>query len=807
MKMKTLFTTLALLLLFSCGPKLEEKQRTEISLPNGQRFHDTAITSYADEDFVKENIVNRSDVQDSLKQIEMMFSIKDFQPTSEWSKRIELQYQDLEKKNARKKVAYASSVYLDLVYDQIIGEVSSTVKSTDQKIAADTKKVVELIRKIQKDSLQLKLESSLKDKLTATQNFLNTLTAEVKKMNIIADFKDAFKAELKQQGQNLLNAAIQLDDDLVRADSLQSSLKIITSFIEKTSTQINADDQANLKLGLQLADTLSSMNDAQTGLQALALVWTLLNDQQKVQYFKEANENLYSFLAKKSPEDIQCMCEKSCKGFKTKIILNLGVYPAIEKFGLQNITDLINQKSLNFVNQKVNQVAFDTLAKIGEEITQRVLATVTQKRNDLGQFKDNLRSNLSKGLEQEFTKQKVKTPSVFLVDEQNLLLDLDTQSSYLRDKAKSLAFVSDQGKMLQTQFEIVEGFLNLPLFSQSPETNEKTLQSDLVELLLNPEPRQFLKSLTNNKSEVNLKQQSELLLTASTLLDQLADWKTSSFDTALSTIKADKIITQFKSKDLDRSFFPKTDLTAVTLSIASQVLSLMQSEQSMLVLVDNQNQILPVQKISDQSAGPIALAAATDFKKGLRIPTAKASDLGELLNAMSAFYRATEDIEKTKSTFLLQKNGNGKSLLEEAVAARQDIKLLMVAIANFISNQLIQANGLISKSIALNENLKPLEKYELLDQTRAIDALMKAYDLTKIDVYLWTAKNIYYSMNRLLYSDKIKFYQQSTEDEVQTGIDRTKLLETYKDLLPLKSYLSPEEQAQFEKIFEAWLKA
>jgi len=227
----------------------------------------------------------------------------------------------------------------------------------------------------------------------------------------------------------------------------------------------------------------------------------------------------------------------------------------------------------------------------------------------------------------------------------------------------------------------------------------------------------------------------------------------------------------------------------------------------MLVLVDNQNQILPVQKISDQSAGPIALAAATDFKKGLRIPTAKASDLGELLNAMSAFYRATEDIEKTKSTFLLQKNGNGKSLLEEAVAARQDIKLLMVAIANFISNQLIQANGLISKSIALNENLKPLEKYELLDQTRAIDALMKAYDLTKIDVYLWTAKNIYYSMNRLLYSDKIKFYQQSTEDEVQTGIDRTKLLETYKDLLPLKSYLSPEEQAQFEKIFEAWLKA
>lgn len=173
---------------------------------------------------------------------------------------------------------------------------------------------------------------------------------------------------------------------------------------------------------------------------------------------------------------------------------------------------------------------------------------------------------------------------------------------------------------------------------------------------------------------------------------------------------------------------------------------------------------------------------------------------------MSVFYQATENIEKTQSQFLLQKNDNGRSLLEDAVSARQQIKLLVVAVANFISNQLIQPNGLVSKSIALNENLKPLAKYELLDQTRAIDSLIKAYELTKIDVYLWTAKNIYYSMNRLLYSDKMKFYQQSTEDEVQSGIDLTKLLETYKNMLPLRSYLSPAEQDQFEQIFASWLK-
>ncbi len=795
------------LILFSgCAPKLEEKEKPTVNLPNGHKFQDTIITSFADEAFANENVVKRSSTLDSLKQIEMMFAIQKISPTSDWLDQIQQSYQKLDKNSLKKKISYSKSVYLDLVYQQINDQVSSTVKSTDKKIAADTKKVIELIRQIQKNSFQLRLESTLKEKLDATQIFLNTLNAEVKQLNIINDFKESFLAELKQQGQDLLNSTIAFDNEFVRATKLGDSLNIIARFVKETSTQLNSEDQDSLQKGLMLASTLESLKDPQTGLQAIALVWTLLNEQQRVQYFKEANDDLYDFLSKKSNEDIRCMTEKNCKGFKTKIILNLGVYPKIEKFGLQNIIDLINQKSLSFVTQKVNQVAFDTLQKIGESISERVLSSVSQKRDELGDFKDNLRNNLSKGLEQEFTKQKIKDSSLFLVDQQNLLLDLDTQSSYLRNKTMALMFLTEKPKILQTQFEIIEGFLNLPLFSQSPITNEKTLQTDLVELLLKPEPRQFLNSLSNNKSEVNLKQQSELLMTASTLLAQLADWKESTFDTGLSKIKADKIITQFKSKELDRSFFPKADLTAVTLSIASQVLTLMQGINSPLVLVDNQNQILPVQNLASNTTGPIALAAATDFKKGLRIPTAKASDLGDFLNAMSLFYQATNEIEKTQSHFLLQKNENGRSMLDDALSARQQIKLLVVAVANFISNQLIQPNGLVSKSIALNENLKPLAKFELLDQTRAIDSLIKAYELTKIDVYLWTAKNIYFSMNRLLYSDKMKFYQQSTEDEVQTGIDKTKLLETYKNLLPLKTYLSPVEQHQFELIFFSWLK-
>lgn len=802
----SLFSICSVFFLTNCAPKLSEKQREPVVIPNGEKFQDVNILSFADADFATKNLVKRDNTQDSLKQIEMLFEISKMNPASDWNAKALTAQQDLEKKLLTKKLSYSRSTYLDLVYDQIKAEVNSGVKDADKQIAADTKKVVDLIRKSQKTALPITLESSLHEKLAAAQKYLTFLTEEVKKMNILQEFKDSFLLELKRQSQTTLSDAIHFDEDLVRSEKLTTSLKLITDFLEKSASQISSEDQNNLNLGLQLSDSLNSMTDPEGGLQALAIVWTLLNDQQRLEYFKQANQDLYDFLSDKSPEDIQCMREKNCKGFGTTLILNFGVYPAIEKFGLKNIVDLINQKSHLFIIQKVNQVAYGTLSQIGETIAEQVLNSVSDKRNDLSQFKDNLRGHLSQGLEQAFANLKVKSPSVLLIDKQNLILDFDTQAVYIRNKINSLSGLSEKRKRLQTQFEIVESFLNLPLYSQSPKANEKTLSSDLVKLLLNPEAKQFLSSRSNSKGEVNLKQQSELLETAALTLEQFADWKTSSLDGELSAIKASDILTQFKSKDLNRSFFSKDDLTALTLSVSSQVLRYMQSDESMLVLVDNENNILPVQKVSDTSIGPIALAAATDFKNGVRIPAVNASDLSQFLNSLLHFYSATAGIENTTSKFLTEKDTNGRSILEEIIASRKNIKRLIVGVANFISNQLIQPNGLVSRSIALNENLKPLEKYDLLDQTKCIEALTKTYELTKIDVYLWTAKNIYFSMNRLLYSDKIKFYQLSTSNEVQTGVDRTKLFETYKNLILLKAYLDDKQRTQLEQIFYAWLK-
>ncbi len=803
-------SVLILLTLSACGPKLVENKKPAVETPKAPTMESAKISSFASEGFATENIVKRTTTEDQIRRSEFLLDISKIKRTEQWNLKAKQNYLETEKSIPSKKLDYANSTYLDLVFKQIGQDVRSSVKQVDKKITADTDKVIAMIRKEQHTTLILVPESTLLQKIEVTQTFLDTITQNVKKMDIIPEFKESFASELKQQSQKLLNEAKAFDAELAKAETLGAGLKAITDYIEQNSTELNAEDRVSLEQGLNLASVLNSLDDAKSGLQAISLVWQLLNEGQRTEYFKAANEKLYNFLSERSAEDIQCLTEKNCKGLKNTIVLNIGVYPAIEEFGIKNIADLINKKGVLFLLTKVNHGANDSLLKVGETIADQVLTSVNQKRATLDQFKDGLRENLSLGLENYFLSQKIKATNIYVVDSQKIILDFETQATNMRTKLKYLSLMNgddDKNKKVQLQFEVVEGLTSLPLFSKSPEGESKTIQNDVAEIILNPQPRQYLKSAASKHSEINLNQQSALLLTTAFALNELADWKSTSFDEGITQIKAAQILTQFKSDALNKEFFSKADLISIVLSLSSQTLKLMQSDYSAVILINNQNQLIPIQNLNDVTSGPVVLAAATDFKDGQRAPIVHAGDLSLLLSAMLQFYESTEGIDQTQSEFLLKEREGKPTLLAELMAARESIRLLIIATSNFVSNQLIQPNGLIAKSILLNGNLKAVEEFELVDQTRAIEALVKAYELTKLDVYLWTAQKIYQSMNRILYSDKTNFYQMNMDSEIATGVDSTQLLETYKNLLSLKQYLSDVDQIQFENIFASWLKS
>ena len=104
------------------------------------------------------------------------------------------------------------------------------------------------------------------------------------------------------------------------------------------------------------------------------------------------------------------------------------------------------------------------------------------------------------------------------------------------------------------------------------------MQNDILDLISRPEARQYLDSVGSTSSEIKLKNLTWVLLTTSLALREVADWKPTTYDNALSKIKADQILTQFKSETLAQPFFAKKDLVAIVLSVASQTLKLLESE-------------------------------------------------------------------------------------------------------------------------------------------------------------------------------------------------------------------------------------
>lgn len=796
---------ITILMVMSCSPKVEDASHAPLIMPLGSRFQDSLITDFADAEFTSENVIKEVDTKSRLKQIEAMADIAVQPNKADWKKKTLDHFQNPAEKFSSMQLDSSQSSYLNLVYAHIRADVNSSIGDVDKRISKDTDKVVAFVREKQNKMLPMTLESSLKEKLIWAELFLKSLTADIKKMNLLPEFKSTFVTELDLQREQLLTPSFQLEESLARAETLESCLISIALFLEKTSTQLTAEDQANLAKAMELSTVVRNMNDAPTGLQALALVWTLLDENQREASFKESSPDLYAFLVDKSADDIHCLTEKNCRGIKTKIVLSLGVYPAIKKFGVQNIAALINQKGHAYIMTKANEIAFIQLQKSGEIITDKILQSVAKKKIEIGDFKDHLRENLSTGFDQLFNNIKDNSLNTWLVDSQNSILDLETQTIFLRNKIKTLSWLNKSKQLNRTQFEIIENLMSLPVFSKSPSHNLMLLQNDVVDLISNPEPRQYLDSLGSTSTEIKLKNQTAMLLTTSLALRELTDWKQTSFDEGLSKIQADQILTQFKSKSLAQPFFAKKDLLAIVLSVAGQTLKLLQSEYSPLILVNNQNELIPIQKLADENVGPIALAAATDFKLGKRVQEVRTADLSEFMMSLIQFYSATQGIEQTQSERLKHTDKENSSLLNQLIDARSTLKKLIIANANFISNQLIQSNGLVSKSISLSENLKAMQKYNLTDQTKAIEALVRAYEITDIDVYLWTAQDIYYSMNRSLYSSKMKFYQLNTTNQIQSGIDYTTVLETYKSLLKLKPYLNYKGQLQFENIYAAWL--
>lgn len=315
--------------------------------------------------------------------------------------------------------------------------------------------------------------------------------------------------------------------------------------------------------------------------------------------------------------------------------------------------------------------------------------------------------------------------------------------------------------------------------------------------------------------------QADLLRGLSQLALRLQDWKPTRFDETLGPITLADFVPDLPRDAVDQKLFPKDLFFAAALGNAAVILQNVTKKSSTVGLISSQKRIRWANEPIDAGTGdksvvvpPIApaeqetMAAVFDLVNGERAKEARIGDVARFLSALTLFLKAIEDIEKTKSSVLRARDGNGISPLDQFAGGRSDIKLLVMAIANFLSKEARQLDGLVRPLYARSESdvgLGPRGQPRLLDQALVIRALLDASEAISANIYRNEAMDLFAATNSNFFRPENAFYSD------RPGSSEPPDFEAFAAMLVagerMKPLMSEARLGQWKKLLRPWVGA
>lgn len=824
MKIKFLSSKIKLIivygLLISCAPKVQESDKKKPDVPelqtNDISLQQAYINPYASINFTlkklgPKKLLSQTEIQNLFEISDKLNDANAHQKATDLLNQIE--NENLQnKKNITKD--FKDTYYLQLVDEKTRSLLKNSVDDIEKKLLADTDQIESLIAvAANKSENKSNAENNLKTHIAIGKNLVSEISSSIQQANIFNELKQQVLDKLNSETTKYISAAEEFDTQAQNILQLTQKINLIEAYLEKLGLQLSAEATLALQNGKKLGLSIDQISTAQNSLQTLALTWKMLSPEERTQYFIPASQKLYDLLNKKNDQDIQCLIDANCSGFISKIILKIGVYPALDNYGILKIKTDLNSAALGYLNHKINALAFEKLNDLTNAMKTQIRSNVEKKIIDIENFKTNFKTHLAEGLKLHFKSTPLNIyvlsdDVAHLADNSTHQIQLQEQIPWAMNDLYSLNNININTTDLDVkQMGLIEKVLSLVDFSNDKNSLLENGISDFLknpkELFLMPELQNSTQNSTQSSTNTFLvKDQAATLKLLTSMLTATADWKPSIFDHGISDISAQDLISDFKSSELNQSLFPKVGLFNICFSYAIQVLKQIQSEKSLVYLIDNKNQRVPISDyLSGKNHPTVALAGASDKKNNHILNTAKTSDLAALVEALSLFTMATKDIQNSKSDIL-----KSVDFQNQMAGANKNIQLLVVTLANFISSQMVGPNNLVGDSYDF-ESQKLDQNYNLSNQVAAVSALVKAYETTGIEIYLLSAKEIYYSLNKNYFDPQLKFYKNNLSLNSETPTNHTltnDVLNTLNQLIPLRKYLSLSSQVQFDRIFENW---
>jgi hypothetical protein len=732
------------------------------------------------------------------------------------------------------------SPYVELAITETRDEVKQALGQVDTELQKDMTLLNQLLQEMGKSypwpSQTLPVDQAGK----VISGFLGEFAQKANDLDLFAALKTQLQAEITDQQKWIIDITTQVQQELSTVKHFSDLMDYIQKFLVAQQITPPDDLKKTLDQGALLSQDLRACHSDRAVLTAIVDVWTILDDQQRVKYIKPESEALYAQLKKSSDKDLQCLkttdCMNPIKGLVKQIILW-----KISNMGVDKLCASIDQSALGYVLSTVETEVPQLYAQLPGYVSTALAKAIADKTKVMNDIRDDYAG---------FLKQQVKTWSAAHLLNQGKVRGFDSGGLTLSMKNKELQWQVVPGpatsentgasmsalttafadptmdpKLVQqsslnlinqlvalggytTEYGTLTPALLTPLSPSAPilDLNKLTTLPDIYAL-----PDQFATASNWQPREIHPKQfslsarsQAELIRGLSHVIRYLSDWRTSAYDTTLGNITAATLVPDYKDvAELQSAMFPKADLMTLAIGDLAVTLENLSKKMSQAFLVGlNDNKITFVNDYDLQNGETVAMGGVVDIKNGQRAQVVRSQDLSRWILALSDFISSVEGIEKTKADILLGKSPDGKTSVDALVSARHQLKLLMVSFANLLSHQMVGKDGLVMSQLKLTDLGTETGQKTLLDQALAIQALMRASQVTGIRIYRVSAHEIYFRLNHKKYLPKMHFYSMSGQVE---KVDLETLSEMLRAMSDLKSSLPEKSQRQAEWIMQPWL--
>ncbi|MCC6277399.1 MAG: hypothetical protein IT289_05740 [Oligoflexia bacterium] len=299
---------------------------------------------------------------------------------------------------------------------------------------------------------------------------------------------------------------------------------------------------------------------------------------------------------------------------------------------------------------------------------------------------------------------------------------------------------------------------------------------------------------TYSQLQVSAEQQMELLRGLVSVIRFVSPWRQSPFDQQLGTLRI---------KQIPFEVFSKPTLFKMAVGLSEVIFQNMKSH--MVRVVDENLGLWMVDEKTDPNGPKRVGAVVTDLVSLVKNNSVSSGDLARALLAMTEFYEATLGIESVTDPKL-------QSIVKSVVESRPEIKKLIMGLALFLSNQMVLVDGGVASEFDFNSKLPSRIPRKLSDQLITATALLKLGNLFQTDLFRLRAVDVYYFMNRQLWSGVLGFYKQVEGDDtlrvkledVATALSLVNRLQGFIQSFLTQSPMASESLSQLRRLESLW---